>query len=106
MFFFPLAAASCLIELAVKESDNNVKLIVIDRLDALRSKHDHVIDALVLDVLRILTRLVQCYQSLDGLIENADLLLFIALTSKSARSACISLCQWSLAGMSKKWSFS
>lgn len=44
-----------MIELAVKESDNNVKLIVLDRLETLHSKHDHVLDALVLDLLRILT---------------------------------------------------
>ncbi|KAF7323176.1 Coatomer protein [Mycena chlorophos] len=49
------AAASCLISLVVKESDNNVKIIVLDRLDALRSRHGHVLDALIMDVLQILT---------------------------------------------------
>ncbi|KDQ15645.1 hypothetical protein BOTBODRAFT_31532 [Botryobasidium botryosum FD-172 SS1] len=49
------AAASCLIELIVKESDNNVKVIVLDRLDALRSKHEHVLDSLVMDILRVLS---------------------------------------------------
>ena len=52
------AAASCFIELAVKESDNNVKLIVLDRLEALRQKHEHVLDPLVMDILRVLTRFV------------------------------------------------
>lgn len=47
-----------MIELAVKESDNNVKLIVLDRLETLRTKHEHVLDALVIDVLRVLTRYV------------------------------------------------
>ena len=32
----PQSAASCYIELIVKESDNNVKLIVLDRLIALK----------------------------------------------------------------------
>ncbi|KAF9516542.1 hypothetical protein BS47DRAFT_1380944 [Hydnum rufescens UP504] len=50
------AAASCMIELAGKESDNNVKLIVLDRLETLRVKHEHVLDVLVIDVLRVLTR--------------------------------------------------
>lgn len=50
------AAASCFIELVVKESDNNVKLIVLDRLDTLRQKHDHVLDTLVMDILRVLSR--------------------------------------------------
>lgn len=49
------ATAGALIELAVKESDNNVKLIVLSRLDVLRSKHEHVIDALVMDLLRVLS---------------------------------------------------
>ncbi len=49
------ATASALIELIVKESDNNVKLIVLDRLDALRTKHEHVIDPLVMDLLRVLS---------------------------------------------------
>ena len=39
----------------MKESDNNVKLIVLDRLEALRQKHEHVIDSLVMDILRVLS---------------------------------------------------
>ena len=35
------AAASCYIELIVKESDNNVKLIVLDRLMALKEVPAH-----------------------------------------------------------------
>ena len=35
------AAASCYIELIVKESDNNVKLIVLDRLMQLREVPAH-----------------------------------------------------------------
>ncbi|PWN44690.1 putative SEC26 [Ceraceosorus guamensis] len=49
------ATASALIELVVKESDNNVKLIVLSRLDSLRQRHDHVIDPLVMDLLRVLS---------------------------------------------------
>ncbi|KZV81160.1 Coatomer, beta subunit [Exidia glandulosa HHB12029] len=48
------AAAQGLVEVMLKESDNNVKMIVLDRLDALRRKHEHVLDALVMDVLRVL----------------------------------------------------
>lgn len=48
------AAASCLINLVVKESDNNVKFIVLDRLEALRSKHGRVLDGLIMDVLQVL----------------------------------------------------
>ncbi|KAI0652316.1 coatomer protein [Trametes meyenii] len=51
----PTAAASCYISLVQKESDNNAKLIVLDRLDALRSKHGHVLDPLIMDVLQILS---------------------------------------------------
>lgn len=50
------AAASCYIELVVKESDNNVKLIVLDRLIALKDSpvHERVLQDLVMDVLRVL----------------------------------------------------
>lgn len=50
------AAASCYIELIVKESDNNVKLIVLDRLIALREvpAHERVLQDLVMDILRVL----------------------------------------------------
>ncbi|RXW23073.1 hypothetical protein EST38_g2770 [Candolleomyces aberdarensis] len=49
------AAASCFINLVIKESDNNVKLIVLDRLENLRAKHDHVLDGLIMDVLQVLS---------------------------------------------------
>ncbi|KAG6333321.1 hypothetical protein ID866_5769 [Astraeus odoratus] len=49
------AAASCLVTLATKESDNNVKLIVLDRLDALRERHGRVLDGLIMDVLQVLS---------------------------------------------------
>ncbi|RUP49758.1 adaptin N terminal region-domain-containing protein [Jimgerdemannia flammicorona] len=50
-----IAAASCYIDLIIKESDNNVKLIVLDRLDELRAKHERVLDDLVMDILRVLS---------------------------------------------------
>ncbi|EEB89217.1 hypothetical protein MPER_12710, partial [Moniliophthora perniciosa FA553] len=49
------AAASCFITLIIKESDNNAKLIVLDRLDSLRAKHGHALDGLIMDVLQILS---------------------------------------------------
>ncbi|KAF8730552.1 hypothetical protein AX14_005483 [Amanita brunnescens Koide BX004] len=49
------AAAACLINLVVKESDNNVKLIVLDRIEVLRSKHGQVLDGLIMDVLQVLS---------------------------------------------------
>lgn len=51
-----LAAASTYINLAFKESDNNVKLIVLDRLDLLHSRHGHVLDGLIMEILQILAR--------------------------------------------------
>lgn len=53
-----LAAASCYINLVMRESDNNAKLIVLDRLDALRSRHGHVLDSLIMDILQVLSRCV------------------------------------------------
>ncbi|KAJ7684598.1 coatomer protein [Mycena polygramma] len=49
------AAAASLINIVVKESDNNVKIIVLDRLDSLRSRHGHVLDGLIMDVLQVLS---------------------------------------------------
>ena len=51
-----LAAASCYVNLVLKESDNNVKLIVLDRVNELREKHGRVLDDLIMDILRVLAR--------------------------------------------------
>ena len=48
------AAAGKFIELSIKEADNNVKLIVLDRVDQLRRKNPGVLDDLVMEVLRVL----------------------------------------------------
>jgi coatomer subunit beta len=55
---FCSAATSCFINLVTKESDSNVKLIVLDRLDTLRSKHGYVLDGLIMGVLQVLSRSV------------------------------------------------
>ncbi|QPG99026.1 hypothetical protein C2857_000658 [Epichloe festucae Fl1] len=49
------AAATKFIELSIKEADNNVKLIVLDRVDQLRKHNEGVLDDLVMEVLRVLT---------------------------------------------------
>ncbi|KAJ2042790.1 coatomer subunit beta [Coemansia sp. S16] len=49
------AAAACYIALAAKESDNNVKIIVLERLDQLRTRHEGILDDLVMDLLRVLS---------------------------------------------------
>lgn len=49
------AAATCFIELIIKEADNNVKLIVLDRINELRESHERMLDDLVMDILRVLT---------------------------------------------------
>ncbi|RPA94465.1 Coatomer, beta subunit [Choiromyces venosus 120613-1] len=49
------AAAGKFIELSIKVSDNNVKLIVLDKVDQLRKKNDGVLDDLVMEVLRVLS---------------------------------------------------
>lgn len=41
VLFVLQSAASCYIELIVKESDNNVKLIVLDRLIAIKDNPSH-----------------------------------------------------------------
>ncbi|KAK0394991.1 hypothetical protein QR680_001049 [Steinernema hermaphroditum] len=51
------AAASAYIELIVKESDNNVKLIVLDKLVELKEnvQNERVLQELVMDILRVLS---------------------------------------------------
>eukprot|EP00051_Salpingoeca_urceolata_P007122 m.94409 g.94409 ORF g.94409 m.94409 type:complete len:949 (+) comp15123_c1_seq1:4221-7067(+) len=49
------AAASCYTDLILKEGDNNVKLIVLDRLIDLKRnpQHEQVLQGLVMDILRV-----------------------------------------------------
>jgi coatomer subunit beta len=49
------AAAGKFVELAIKEPDNNVKLIVLERVDQLRHKNEGVLDDLTMEVLRVLS---------------------------------------------------
>ncbi|KAF2131305.1 Coatomer, beta subunit [Dothidotthia symphoricarpi CBS 119687] len=49
------AAASKFVELAIKEPDNNVKLIVLERVNQLRHKNEGVLDDLTMEVLRVLS---------------------------------------------------
>ena len=49
------AAATKFIELAVKEADNNVKLIVLERVDQLRKLNEGVLDDLTMEILRVLS---------------------------------------------------
>lgn len=54
----PLAiksAAGKFIELCIKVSDNNVKLIVLEKVDHLRKKNEGVLDGLAMEILRVLT---------------------------------------------------
>ena len=49
------AAAAKFIELSIKEADNNVKLIVLDRVDQLRKRNEGVLDDLIMEILRVLS---------------------------------------------------
>ena len=49
------SAAGKLIELSIKEADNNVKLIVLDRVDQLRRRNEGVLDDLTMEILRVLS---------------------------------------------------
>lgn len=49
------AGAKKYVELAIKESDNNIKLIVLDRVDQLRIKNPGVLNDLTMDVLYVLS---------------------------------------------------
>lgn len=49
------AAAQCYCQLMTSQSDNNVKLILLDRIVDLRKSHSAVLQELVMDVLRVLS---------------------------------------------------
>lgn len=49
------AAAGKFVELAIREADNNVKLIVLDRVDQLRKRNPGVLNELTMEILRVLS---------------------------------------------------
>lgn len=49
------AAAATFIQLLCNEADNNVKIIVTDKLDAIRQKHKKTLQPLLMDILRALS---------------------------------------------------
>lgn len=49
------AAANCYCQLLVNQSDNNVKLIVLDRLMELKKDHKELLQSMIMDVLRAIT---------------------------------------------------
>ena len=49
------AAAAKFIELSIKESDNNVKLIVLEKVNQLRRQNEGILDDLTMEVLRVLS---------------------------------------------------
>ena len=58
-----IAAAAKFVELSIQVSDNNVKLIVLERVDQLRKKNPAVLDDLTMEILRILSRYMGCHDS-------------------------------------------
>lgn len=49
------AAASCYCQLLINHSDNNVKLIVLDKLEEMKAMHSEILQEMVMDVLRALS---------------------------------------------------
>ncbi|KAK3725090.1 coatomer subunit beta [Vermiconidia calcicola] len=49
------AAAGKFIELSIKESDNNVKLIVLEKVNQLRKANEGILDDLTMEILRVLS---------------------------------------------------
>lgn len=49
------AAAAKFIELSIKESDNNVKLIVLEKVNSLRKVNEGILDDLTMEILRVLS---------------------------------------------------
>ena len=68
------AAANCYCQLLVSQSDNNVKLIVLDRLAELKRDHRYVMQEMVMDILRALAapNLDIRRKTLDVVLDQAD----------------------------------
>lgn len=49
------AAAAKFIELSIKEPDNNVKLIVLEKVNQLRRANEGILDDLTMEILRVLS---------------------------------------------------
>jgi len=68
-----IASASKFIELAIKESDNNVKLIVLDKVNELHEAHEGVLEDLVMEILRVLSSYRYCLCSLADLLVQTSM---------------------------------
>lgn len=49
------AAANCYCQLLISHSDNNVKLIVLDKLEGMKDQHPEIMGDMVMDILRALS---------------------------------------------------
>ncbi|RKP00254.1 hypothetical protein CXG81DRAFT_13451 [Caulochytrium protostelioides] len=82
------SAAAAYISLAIKEADNNVKLIVLSRLNELCAKHPGVLDAYVMDILRIsssspdMTVRRQCLEMTRGMISSRNVEAFASFLKR------------------------
>lgn len=83
------AAVSSYIELIVKESDNNVKLIVLDKIIALKDvpSHEKVLQELAMDILRVLA-------SPDIEVRRKTLNLCLELVTSRTINEMVSLIVW------------
>ena len=57
------AAATTYTQLLNSQSDNNVKLVILERLEKLKKYHSKVLSDLLLDILRVLSRYVTMIDS-------------------------------------------
>jgi coatomer subunit beta len=57
-------------QLGHQRVNNNIKCIVLDHLDTLRSKHGHILGRLIMDILQVLSRLVRISYLIPTLVFN------------------------------------
>ncbi|AET39897.1 coatomer subunit beta Ecym_5117 [Eremothecium cymbalariae DBVPG len=86
-----LYVSTRLIDLAVKESDNNIKLIVLNRIEEIQSRNPTFLEDLTLDILRVLTSqdLDVCAKALDislGLVTSRNVDDVVKLLKKELQS--------------------
>ena len=82
------AAANCFCQLLVTHSDNNVKMIVLDRLHALMKAHPDVLSEMLMDIMRALS--TPSFEIRKKILELAmDL-----ITPKNITEVCLSPTAW------------
>ena len=80
-----------------RESDNNAKIIVLDRLDTLRQRHGNVLDPMIMDILQLISsadlevrrKAISIVLSLVSSRNVEDVVLFLKKQLQKTQDECL-----------------